>query len=180
MSAQEAPQTLRPGDDDLLLDDEDQDEDSGEEASGRSIAISLPSARGLAIVGVIAAVAIALVMLFMIATSLSSLDGSIQALSSEIAEQRIPAEFPVDDLATPAPAVAEEPQPTAEPTPEPEPEVMLFGRPVVTDGADLWNCGDFLTWEQAMSVYQANLPDDPNFIDFDGNGIPCESLRAES
>lgn len=177
MSVREAPKTLRPGDDDLLLDDED--EQSGEEPSGRSIRISLPGARGLGIIGVIAAVAGALAVLFMIASSLGSLDESIQALRDEfVTQQSVPTDLLADELATPAPE-AEDPPPTFEPTPEPEPALMLFGKPVVTDGADLWNCGDFLTWEQALTVYEANLPDDPNFIDFDGNGIPCEALRAE-
>ena len=121
-------------------------------------------------------------MLFWLGTSLSSLDGSIQALRDEfVVQQSVPADLPAEELATPAPAVAESPPQTPEPTPEPtlEPE-LLFGKPIVTQGADLWDCRDFLTWEQAMTVYQANLPDDPNLIDFDGNGIPCESLRTES
>ena len=46
----------------------------------------------------------------------------------------------------------------------------------MTDGADLWNCADFESWSQASLVYEANLPNDPNLIDFDGNGIPCEDL----
>lgn len=176
MSAREAPKTLRPVDDDPSL----EDEESEDESSGRATRIKLPGARALAIGGVIAAVAIGLVMLFWLASSLSSLSGSLQALSSEFVEQRTPAELLPDELATPEPGVAENPPPTSEPTPEPEPELMLFGKPIVTHGADLWDCRDFLTWEQALTVYQANLPDDPNFIDFDANGIPCESLRNES
>ncbi len=176
MSAQEAPRTLRPGDDDLL---DDEDEQSGEEPSGRSIRIALPGRRGLGIIGVMVTVAAWSVLLYMIADSLGSLDGSIQALRDEfVTQQSVPADLLADELATPEP-VAEDPPPTLEPTSEPQPALMLFGKPVVTDGADLWNCRDFLTWEQALTVYEANLPDDPNFIDFDGNGIPCESLRAE-
>ena len=63
-------------------------------------------------------------------------------------------------------------------TPEPAP-LTLFGKLIVTDGADLWNCIDFQNWEEASMVYDANLPNDPNLIDFDGNGIPCESLRRQ-
>lgn len=181
MSAQESPKRLRPGDDDPLL--EDEDEESGEESSVRSIRIKLPGTRTLAILGVITTVAVWSGMLFWLATSLSSLDGSIQALRDEfVVQQSVPAELPAEELATAAPAVAEDtPEPAAEATPEPTPEPeLLFGKPIVTQGADLWDCRDFLTWKQAMTVYQANLPDDPNLIDFDGNGIPCESLRTES
>lgn len=176
MSAREAPKTLRPVDDDPSL----EDEESEDESSGRATRIKLPGARALATGGVIAAVAIGLAMIFWIGASLSSLDGSIQELRSEIVGEDIPAESLADELATPEPVVAETPPPAPEPTSEPEPELMLFGKPIVTHGADLWDCRDFLTWEQALTVYQANLPDDPNLIDFDGNGIPCESLRTES
>ena len=56
------------------------------------------------------------------------------------------------------------------------PVVTLLGRPVLTDGADSWDCLHFENWEQADLVYRANLPHDPNILDFDGNGVPCESL----
>lgn len=45
-----------------------------------------------------------------------------------------------------------------------------------TNGRDLWNCEDFPTWTEADAVYRANLPDDPNQLDGDGDGIPCEDL----
>ncbi len=72
------------------------------------------------------------------------------------------------------------PEPASTPVPAPTPQpvpLTLFGKSIVTDGADPWNCIDFRNWEEASMVYAANLPDDPNLIDFDGNGIPCESLR---
>jgi hypothetical protein len=49
-------------------------------------------------------------------------------------------------------------------------------RSLDTAGADLYNCSDFATWDEANAVYQANLPGDPNHLDSDGDGIPCESL----
>ncbi len=66
------------------------------------------------------------------------------------------------------------------PTPEPTPTfpATLFGKAVVTDGADLWNCTEFETHQQAQMVYEANLPDDPNILDFDANGTPCDSLLS--
>ena len=171
MSAQEAPKTLRPVDDDAPPEDDEQD--SEQSSSGRATRLKLPETRTLAIGGVIAAVAVWTVMLFSVTTSLGSLDESIQALRREVVEQRIPGELVPLAPATPEPAI------TKGPEPEPAPVLMLFGKPIVTDGADLWDCRDFRTWEQAMTVYQANLPDDPNFIDFDANGVPCETLRNE-
>ena len=49
-------------------------------------------------------------------------------------------------------------------------------RPIFTSGRDVWNCSDFGTWNDANIVYQANLPDDPNKLDQDADGIPCETL----
>ena len=54
---------------------------------------------------------------------------------------------------------------------------LLLGRPIVTGGLDLWSCADFESWAQAQTVYEANLPGDPNLIDGDRNGIACERLR---
>ncbi len=56
------------------------------------------------------------------------------------------------------------------------PLVTLLGKPVLTGGADIWNCVNFESWEQADRVYRANLPHDANILDFDGNGVPCEAL----
>lgn len=53
-------------------------------------------------------------------------------------------------------------------------------RPAATDGRNLWDCADFATWDAANEVYLANVPGDPNRLDIDGNGVPCESLRAPS
>jgi LysM repeat protein len=52
----------------------------------------------------------------------------------------------------------------------------LSGRSLVTHGLDLWSCSDFESWEQAQSVYEANLPGDPNLLDGDRNGVACERL----
>jgi len=40
----------------------------------------------------------------------------------------------------------------------------------------VYNCADFATWDEANAVYQANLPGDPNDLDRDNDGIPCEGL----
>jgi hypothetical protein len=47
-----------------------------------------------------------------------------------------------------------------------------------TQGHDIYNCSDFATWEEANAVYEANLPGDPNRLDQDNDGIPCESLSG--
>lgn len=59
--------------------------------------------------------------------------------------------------------------PTAQPNATPNPAYHTAGR-------DLYDCTDFSTWEEANQVYQANLPGDPNRLDNDNDGIPCESL----
>ena len=111
-------------------------------------------------------------MMWRLTTSIGALDQSLQALASELAEQQAEADPP---MVTPSPVESEAtPIPTAAPTSEAP--LTLFGKPIVTDGADLWNCADFESWPQASLVYEANLPNDPNIIDFDGNGIPCELL----
>jgi hypothetical protein len=65
------------------------------------------------------------------------------------------------------------PPPAAAPAPQPaSPNADLN-----THGADVYNCSDFASWDEANAVFQANLPGDPN--DLDGNdrdGIPCEEL----
>lgn len=58
---------------------------------------------------------------------------------------------------------------TAQPSSTPNPAYH-------TNGRDLYNCTDFSTWEEANQVYQANLPGDPNRLDNDNDGIPCETL----
>jgi hypothetical protein len=72
------------------------------------------------------------------------------------------------DTATVAP-----PKPTPEGTATP---TTTMDNPLDTHGQDLYNCTDFSTWAEANAVYQANLPGDPNHLDSDSDGIPCESL----
>jgi hypothetical protein len=48
--------------------------------------------------------------------------------------------------------------------------------PLNTGGTDSYNCTDFSTYAEALAVYKANLPGDPNDLDRDSDGIPCESL----
>ena len=54
------------------------------------------------------------------------------------------------------------------PSSEPAPE------PASTPTGDL-NCSDFATKEEALSVLEKD-PSDPNHLDGDGDGVPCESL----
>ncbi len=49
--------------------------------------------------------------------------------------------------------------------------------PLYTNGRDEYNCTDFDTWADADAVFQANRDDgDPNRLDNDRDGIPCENL----
>lgn len=65
--------------------------------------------------------------------------------------------------------VAPEPAPVPEPAPAPE------STPVpLPSGGDL-DCGDFATQAEAQAVYDAD-PSDPNGLDGEGDGTPCESL----
>ena len=66
---------------------------------------------------------------------------------------------------TPVPAT--EPDPDPEPEPEPEPEVWP---------GNAYNCSDFTTQAEAQSIFDAAGPDDPNRLDADSDGVPCESL----
>jgi hypothetical protein len=43
-----------------------------------------------------------------------------------------------------------------------------------TNGQDLLNCIDFKTMEEAIEALRVNGPGDPNRIDTNRNGIPCE------
>ncbi len=45
-----------------------------------------------------------------------------------------------------------------------------------TGGRNLYDCSDFGTWEEANAVYRANLPGDPNRLDTNHDGIPCDRL----
>ena len=117
-------------------------------------------------------------MMWRLTTSIGALDQSLQELVSELAGPQAETDpptvmpNPVESEAPPTPTAT----PTPTPPPTPEAPRTLLGKPIVTDGADLWNCADFESWSQASLVYEANLPNDPNLIDFDGNGIPCEDL----
>jgi hypothetical protein len=76
----------------------------------------------------------------------------------------------------PAPQQIAPPQPTPQPTAQPTPQPPSPNPDLNTHGADVYNCSDFATWDEANAVYQANLPGDPNDLDRDNDGIPCESL----
>ena len=147
------------------------------------------------IVGAGALVLAVTAMLWSLNTSVRGLDESVQALTQELAtvgSMSSAAESPAADAeqpsAPPPTAVAPaEPQPaisassdSVEPAPKstPEPPATLLGRPVVVNGVDVWDCVDFENWEQARLVYEANLPEDANILDFDANGVPCESLLS--
>jgi Excalibur calcium-binding domain len=83
--------------------------------------------------------------------------------------------------AAPQTIVAPLPQPTQAPTSQPQPTQVPAPVPPPSDdrntgGADVYNCSVFATWDEAKAVYQANLPGDPNDLDRDNDGIPCESL----
>lgn len=93
--------------------------------------------------------------------------------------------------ATPEPTIVPTNTPTEEPTAEPTatPKPKSTPKPVIkpivapassrlnTNGANVYNCSDFGTYAEALAVYKANLPGDPNDLDRDNDGIPCESLR---
>lgn len=66
--------------------------------------------------------------------------------------------------------------PTAPPPPPPPPTEAPAANPWYTNGQDLYNCGDFNHWSEAKAVLDANAPGDPNGLDADNDGIPCESL----
>jgi hypothetical protein len=95
---------------------------------------------------------------------------------------------PTDEppTATPEPTATPTTEPTATPVPttKPKPTAKPAPKPLAapatsrlnTHGANLYNCGDFATYAEALAVYKANLPGDPNDLDRDNDGIPCESL----
>jgi len=90
--------------------------------------------------------------------------------------QYLPAVFKAAN--TPTPTVTRTPSqtPTAIRTVTLTPTAQTTN-PLYTFGQDIYNCSDFSTWARANAVYQANLIDgDPNRLDQDGDGIPCESL----
>jgi hypothetical protein len=63
-------------------------------------------------------------------------------------------------------------------TSAPATEPTATPRPLNTGGQDRYNCEDFATWQEADAVFQANKPGDPNRLDHNKNGVPCESLSG--
>ncbi len=61
--------------------------------------------------------------------------------------------------------------PTLDVTPSPSPTSSV----TVDCSRDQYNCGDFSTCDKVMEVFNA-CPGDPNRLDGDDDGIPCESL----
>lgn len=53
------------------------------------------------------------------------------------------------------------------------------GRPLFTNGQNIYNCSDFKTWEDAQAVFEANQPGDPNILDIGGSGMACPSLKRK-
>jgi hypothetical protein len=96
------------------------------------------------------------------------------AIPSPTAEPTLtPTDVPTPEpTATPVPTAR--PKPTAKPVPKPV--AAPATNPLNTHGANLYNCGDFEDYAEAYAVYKANLPGDPNDLDRDNDGIPCESL----
>jgi hypothetical protein len=82
-----------------------------------------------------------------------------------------------EPTATDAPTATNEPSATRRPALPTATARPAAATNLDTNGADLYNCGDFDTWEEANAVFQANLPGDPNKLDNNDDGIPCESLR---
>jgi len=56
---------------------------------------------------------------------------------------------------------------------------LIYSQPVHAYGANIYNCADFSTQEEAQSVLDADSSD-PNRLDGDSDGIACESLPSES
>ena len=191
MALDRTAEATAPGGRDALAGDDEAAEASDDTAKGRrlSVSVGLPAAKTVWSIGAVIAFATWAVMTFWLITSLEAINQSIGVLAGESTEQgsggepavetltepvATEAESAAETVAAPEPAITAAPSPTSEPAP-----LTLFGKLVLTDGADLWNCIDFQNWEEASMVYEANLPDDPNLIDFDGNGVPCESLRQQ-
>lgn len=80
------------------------------------------------------------------------------------------------------PAPADQPVPDivatyqAPPQPPTIPPATPTTNPLDTRGQDIYNCDDFEKWEEARALYEASKPGDPNRLDENGNGIPCEDL----
>jgi beta-lactamase superfamily II metal-dependent hydrolase len=75
----------------------------------------------------------------------------------------------------PLPGAEEAPQPPPAPEPPPEPAPTAS---VDLPGGDL-DCADFTSQEEAQAVLEAN-PEDPNYLDGEGDGVACESLPSSN
>ena len=157
--------------------DDEPDAKPAEGSDGTSIRDLIPSlGRPLAIGGGTALLLIWTMLLWQLSGSFSELSASAQTIAhrvesaSTVASDAVSgAVTPEDDLASSTHADGDlpvnlestvEPIPTLEPAPQPEPTPdtsLLFGEPIVTHGLDRWNCTDFETWEQALSVYEASV-----------------------
>ena len=42
------------------------------------------------------------------------------------------------------------------------------------------DCGDFNTWREAQDFFERSGSGDPHYLDSDGGGIACETLRSNS
>ena len=67
------------------------------------------------------------------------------------------------------------PPPTPESAAPPAPPPEATPVPTVDCSRDQYNCGDFSTCAEVMAVFNA-CPGDPNRLDGDHDGTPCESL----
>lgn len=54
---------------------------------------------------------------------------------------------------------------------------LIHEEPAYAQDDNTLNCADFSTQAEAQQVYDAD-PSDPNFLDADGDGIPCEELSG--
>ena len=73
--------------------------------------------------------------------------------------------------------------PTARPAPiatqvpiAPAPTPTITRSDLNMGGVDRYNCDDFTTWQESNAAFQENQPGDPNQLDGNDDGIPCEYL----
>jgi hypothetical protein len=188
------PEPPPPAEEPLDRDDgEDGDENSGDTDRRVSVAAAFARLHGALIpAATVTAVVLLLawtVMFWQMRALVTAIDGTVQALRLELETQRGAAPPGIadagHDMAPPSEVTAPDSPDDEhgassgtvdEPEAIPEVPATLLGRPVYTGVTDVWNCTDFEDWAQAQIVYNANLPLDPNILDFDANGIPCESL----
>lgn len=134
--------------------------------------------RPLALIGVAALILGWTAMLWQISGSLAALNDAASSIAAELGAGQAVAATVVE--AEDSPAAASEVALTEPPSVEPTapPPAMLLGKLIVTNGKDLWDCADFETWDQAKLVYEANMPQDPNILDFFVTGVPCADLQT--